>query len=505
MNIWLNLRFDSWPEAPPTFADFRACLLETKRPWRSILVSAALHCVFIPLLPAMLEHLPTVGWVEPELRIASARPLLIRLPEKVHLTYSPPRPEPLAANRPAPADAPTRERQKAPSGYRTVAKRRFEIAAAPVNAQHEQTLLQPRLPDKTPPRLPHLSFWSVLFTPPPSPKLFIEPGRQTGAGQPALADPRLDIPNREPRIGDLQILKSDPVAANPTLPVDPSSSSPLRTLEQSKKDSTQPLSMDHQEGDPVNVLALNPEPAAPVDEVAVPAVTHVGHLPRTVNEDAEYAGTETKGRTPGSRERHEAASSSPGMRGKPEETTVTTAGASANYLHNSPETVASEPIRIVHPQDGLFDVVLVQASPEHAMLLEGPTPLTGRPIYTVYLQVGTTKEWILQYCLQQSPEYEVKTGGAVVQLGNPTQVKAPYPKVSIVPPQPSMPNHSRLVLHGFITDHGVFRELDTVRHDDKQAAAHILPYLQQWRFRPATRDGQAVEVEILLIVPGPPV
>jgi hypothetical protein len=154
---------------------------------------------------------------------------------------------------------------------------------------------------------------------------------------------------------------------------------------------------------------------------------------------------------------------------------------------------------MVHPENGVFDVVLVQASPEHAMLAEGPVPLSGRPIYTVYLQVGGPKEWMLQYCVPQSAAYEVKSGGAVVQLGNPVPVKAPFPRVTVLPPL--VQRRSRLVLHGFLTEQGSLRGLNAIVPDQQQRAAELIPYLQQWEFRPATRDGRSVEIEIVLIVP----
>jgi hypothetical protein len=161
----------------------------------------------------------------------------------------------------------------------------------------------------------------------------------------------------------------------------------------------------------------------------------------------------------------------------------------------------SDVVRIVHPENGVFDVVLIQASADTAML-PGPV-LSGRPVHTVYLQVGAPREWILQYCVPQSSEYQVRQGGSVVQLGNPGPLKAPYPKVTVLPPAPLLSQNARMVLHGFLTEEGLLRNLKIIVEDQKHSGAQIIPYLQQWEFRPAARDGRAIEVEVVLTIPLP--
>ena len=50
--------------------------------------------------------------------------------------------------------------------------------------------------------------------------------------------------------------------------------------------------------------------------------------------------------------------------------------------------------------------------------------LSGRPVYTVYVPVGTGKGWVLQYCLPKSEESRAETS-KVVQMGTVTPVSAP--------------------------------------------------------------------------------
>ena len=89
----------------------------------------------------------------------------------------------------------------------------------------------------------------------------------------------------------------------------------------------------------------------------------------------------------------------------------------------------------------------------------------------------------------------------MVQLGNPAQVKAPYPRVTLVPPA-ALTQASGLVLHGFLTQQGTFRELQAVGRDQASGAAEIIATLRQWEFRPAVRDGVPIEIEVVITVPG---
>jgi hypothetical protein len=88
----------------------------------------------------------------------------------------------------------------------------------------------------------------------------------------------------------------------------------------------------------------------------------------------------------------------------------------------------------------------------------------------------------------------------VIMLDNPAPIQAPYPRVTVAPGFPKAEGKPA-VLHGFLTRQGTFRSLRAVRDSDGALFRSIEPFLKQWEFRPATRDGQAIELEILLFVP----
>jgi hypothetical protein len=163
----------------------------------------------------------------------------------------------------------------------------------------------------------------------------------------------------------------------------------------------------------------------------------------------------------------------------------------------SPELAAPMLARMLHPSNGTFDVVVVQSSPSEAFPETG-TALSGRPIYTVYLQVGARKEWILQYCIPRAQGVQVS--GSVVQLSNPAPVRAPYPWVTYRPPILLQPGSGYILVHGFVDTIGRFKELSVLRGGGPQLRELVLGSLAKWEFRPATRDDRPVLVEILLTI-----
>ncbi len=154
--------------------------------------------------------------------------------------------------------------------------------------------------------------------------------------------------------------------------------------------------------------------------------------------------------------------------------------------------------RIVYPPDGKFDVVLIQATPQEAFGLQAGV-LSGNPIYTAYIPIEEAGEWVMQYCIPAAPPDSDERGTRVVQLGNPAPLVAPYPKVAVVPSAELFPPDRRLPVHGFLSAEGRFEQLRIL--GDEPGPQDLLNTLEEWEFRPATRDAVPVRIEILLIIP----
>ena len=173
-------------------------------------------------------------------------------------------------------------------------------------------------------------------------------------------------------------------------------------------------------------------------------------------------------------------------------------GPSANGAGNSaPSTTPAGPARLIRPQTGAYEVAIVQSS---GMVPGSNGLLKGKPVYSVYIPVGTGKEWILQYCLPAEDAHPAARS-QVVQLGNITPITAPY-AFSIIGPAIQFRIGARYAfIHGFVNASGRFEHLEESSDQEIENIAAVLESLGQWEFRPATKDGVPAMVEILLCIP----
>jgi hypothetical protein len=148
---------------------------------------------------------------------------------------------------------------------------------------------------------------------------------------------------------------------------------------------------------------------------------------------------------------------------------------------------------ILMSKEGHFSAVVVgnsigQQYPEIA------DAWTGRVVYTAYLHVGLSKNWILQYSRPRDAQ--------TIASGGVSRLDAPWP-YSIVRPNlpPGVIDADALMIHGFVNASGHFENLSVVFPQPFAVAQFVLTALQKWQFRPATEDGRAARVEVMLIIP----
>jgi hypothetical protein len=155
---------------------------------------------------------------------------------------------------------------------------------------------------------------------------------------------------------------------------------------------------------------------------------------------------------------------------------------------------ATSDTRISRPQNGRHSAV-VTGTRASAAYPESVGVLTGKIVYTVYLQVGLRKSWILQFCLPADAERGRATGAGTAVL------EAPWPYTIVRPTIENLAGDYTLV-RGAVDVRGHFDQLSLVI-PAAGPATPLLEALRDWEFRPALRDGSPVQVEILLIVPHP--
>jgi hypothetical protein len=152
---------------------------------------------------------------------------------------------------------------------------------------------------------------------------------------------------------------------------------------------------------------------------------------------------------------------------------------------------------VIRPRDGQYDLAIVQSS---GVIPGSSGLLKGRPVYSVYLPVGASNEWVLQYCLP--PDEAAKPAqAAVVQIGAVTPVAAPYAFAILRPVIQFRAGARYAFIHGFVSTSGQFERLTQAGEPMIENLDAVLENLQRWEFRPASKDGQPAVVEILLCIP----
>ncbi len=190
------------------------------------------------------------------------------------------------------------------------------------------------------------------------------------------------------------------------------------------------------------------------------------------------------GQTPGQMAKVDKASSGVGLGNS---TTGETVGAEGPDLGAGLRALT----HLALPRDGAFGMVVVGASAADEYP-EAANTWSGRLAYTVYLHVGTRKNWILQYAVPRSQE-PAKVGQV--------RPEAPWPYDITRPSIDADTGSNAIIIHGFVNATGHFERLAVLFPAELAEAKFLLHALQQWQFRPATQNGQITQVEVLLIIP----
>jgi hypothetical protein len=496
-------------EPRPELNLYWPALLPRRRYLPSFLASVLLHCACVFGLPPLLDLLPESDAEATRRLMQAMRQLEIRVPDRLYLPPLPPKPEEPPISRPKriPEPAPTEVAKADPPPLVKPAPeplrappRLFQPPRNVRRVDADQTLIQPHLPPDLPltaqVQLPRLVLLPGPALPRPTPRRFVEPGK---SADPAVA-PKLDAP---PQL-------AAPSDANPDLRIDSMLAGPATALLRlprpnvpvRKFQAPAPIptgrgaSVSPTLGEPVSVLALSPNPAPLEERITIPLGNQIGRLPSLPAFPDAATGSSGTGAVSGEAGRASgtgtgASGSGAGSEGELAEF--------ARALAALPERYAT-PIKIEHPVNAAFDVVVMQSSADPSFA-ESAGVLSGQPVYTVYLQVGAPKAWVLQYCIPKESAPPPRIVGGAVNIGSPSPLKAPFPLVTLLPPVTMLPRVGYIIVHGSVDTQGQLKDLTVIRAPNANMKALIVSELAKWHFRPAVRDGAPVVVEILLAIP----
>ena len=472
-------------------------------------VSAVIHFVFFILVLYVFKGRPRII----EASIVDHEPVrVINLSAAVAALrpYQPPVARPKAASKAVqvsiPADGP-----KAAAALPHLEPRKIKAKQTLVNPNEDlKILVKQEVP------LPLIVLWrpepvrvkSVVPAPP----------QETSA---ASVKPSLNAPNHEPDMADIQISTAPGKTEKPTLA--PSSTAPIKIIRPQKEQQVpETASLPDAQPTPASVLSISTlklyngkAVLPPANQVAETSNVESAHPGSAVNgstepnnnsvtkENANGAGKNTADNAQSSHKGNDQKPPAPKAAPQKPAEAANANGTSQLGKHGPVEPARNTGLSILEPEtnpkvthvslppNGRYGAVVVGTSLVDAYP-ESEGIMTGRITYTVYLQVGAARNWILQYALAASVDRGV----------NSIRPDAPWPYDIYRPNLSSSEvNTDAILVHGLINGVGHFEQLSLVYPSEFPEAKLVLNSLSKWQFRPAMQQNLATSVEVLLIIP----
>jgi TonB family protein len=519
-NLWAVLSGPSYSRKYIYSGVFRDCWIEGRIPRLALLVALILHVavVVIPFPRALTAYRHNsafdnfqLTWSGPindlpllNLTSAHGKPAA-RSTAKSHSITAPPEP---------PAFHPR--------------QRIFTDSAHPTHPR--QTLINPAAPMEAPKMLPALPNIVQLqqSAGPVKPRMQIDqqalaklrPHERRAATR--AVSPPTDAPVFQQQQADLTIQASASGPARPKLALNAGAAPRLAQRTQSGDASAAPELSDARSattaaaGSPSTLIALSSSPAPPAAEIPVPqgnlaarvAISPEGKPGAAGGPPTNSAAEDKSGSSPGSTSMGANAPVTVSISGgSPSPKTNTSGLGGGNPASVSPklDLSGSRGSLTRRPSQAESDETQVRTGPPNfAALPPGAKPeaaFLARKIYTLYVNMpnlnSTTGSWILNFS-------ELRTDAGSAHL-TPTTLAAPVPTKKVDPKYPPTlaADHveGEIVLYGVIRRDGSIDSIQLVHGLDEQLDANSMSALSQWKFRPATRENNPVELEAIVHIP----
>ena len=427
------------------------------------------------------------------------------------------------ANKPKPAPRGEPDKPLPPKGADAFHPRQ-KIFTDPVHPTHpRQTLINPQAPPDAPKLLPNLPNMVQLAPTgaPARPKLEISPRvlkslrpRQKRGTKTDVAPPAPEIQNNEPRPADLTIASSQNVPARPQLELNTGSVPRAAQRKQVGESVAAPEMASGQasNGAASTLIALSatPGPAAPVEPPQGNLAARIAISPegkqRGVPGGSPAATSPSNGGANGD---HASAGGPGGGSGKSDiavsisggNPTSNTSGLNAKKLNLS----AARP-GAASGQDASAEAPPARTTPPNfAALAPGAKPeaiFASKRVYTMHVNMpnlsSATGSWIINFSeLRTDPSApRVAVGNDVV---SPVAIKKVDPKY----PPTLVAEHveGEVILYAVIRRDGSVDSIQLVKGVDEQLDENAMHAFAQWKFRPAEKQGEAVDLEAIVHIP----
>jgi TonB family protein len=493
--------------AVPLTYVFRDCRVDSRFPRRGILAAAMVQ-VSLLLIP----------W--PELPLSARRNPAF---DNTQLTWSGPVDDLPLLNIPREKKAPPRA--KAPAGPPPAVGAdafhpRQRIFTDPTHPTHpRQTVVNPAAPLDAPKILPDMPNVVHLASVAAPPRPHLEINEQTltklrpkAKKTVATTDiPSPELPNMEPKPAEVSLVAVQNGPAKPKLEINAGSTPRLSAHKQDGElaaaPEVAPSASNAPAGSAGTLIALSASPAPPAPVIPVPD----GNLSARVAISPEGKQPGAPGGTP----------TSPAAGGGSEEASI--AGSGKNAIGISISGGNPKPNGSISGLGGLgkFSMAKPQAyikRPDPNAPVEDESVRTGPPNFAA-LPPGTPAERIFSkrrvYSMNVNmPNFNSATGSWIIHFSemhlsgvasHAGNLSAPLPLHKVDPKYPStlMEEHieGEVILYAVIRQNGTVDSIQLVRGIDDRLDANAVSAFGEWKFEPAMRDGQPVDLEAIVHIP----
>ena len=475
----------------PEASAFRDSWVERRIPARAVIAAALWHVAILALPFSLLSGMPHTN---PALR-------------NVELTWSGPiddlplleiaREKPKAAP-PKPIKQEEPLLPPAPEAFHP----RQRIFTDPVRPTHpRQTLINPKapvIPPKLMPALPNV----VLFQEtagPAKPRLQINdemlqklrPKEKRAAT--VTAAPPIDFPNLEQHVADMNLPAAQNGPARPKLELNAGAAP--RVAEKTQSGDAEPApevgatQLTAENGGPSALIALSANPAPPA-----PVPPPKGNTAARISISPEGKPAAPNANAPNSR--NAAGKSAVGI-------SISGGNPVAKVSGGGGKIVAPSRKLTTRPDPKESEAEAERTGPpDFATLPPGAKPemiFASKKVYTLFVNMpnlnSATGSWILNFSELRDNASRYATG----DLSGPLPLKKVDPKY---PPTALAERvQGEIVLYAVIRRDGSVDRIQLVRGIDRQLDANAMSALGQWKFRPAAKQGAAVELEAIVHIP----
>ncbi len=463
---------------------------------------AVIWLLILPIWGFLPEHTPTLA------------------PVQIELTWSGEQPDLPRISLPAAVPAP-REKQKsiAPSVPESpgadATRARQTILSIPVRVTHpRQTLIRPDAPSAPPkvvPQLPNIVQWSSDQPQKPKFQLSVANSAPKVRRRAIRDDAAPEVANPAKNLVPFNVVSKASAIPRPKMPVSAMSAPAARQRETRAEATAAPEIgvADSNSSRPIIALSATPGPPVPTAEVpegnlaARISTSPDGKKPGAVGNAANHStGPGAGGGAASSATGGTGAGSNSGS--LPAAITIAGGGTPASRGGIAPSGSRLNTLNL-NPPNTYQPSSNARRGPPNVSALDPSLPpekiLSGSEVYTMHVNLpnltSASGSWILSFA--ELDEDDRPTVAPRERLAAPVPIRKADPKY----PSDLIKAHvqGEVVLYAIIRKDGSVDSIQVVRGLDPQLDQNAIQALSDWKFRPATRASQPVDVEAVVHIP----